>query len=146
MSSNDVVTLAVTVLRNPYIPEVVDLGLPSGIKWASFNLGATKPEEFGDYYAWGELDKSYGYFSSYSYTDNPTTLPLSRDVARAKLKGTWRMPTNAEFQALVDGCNKAWVTVGGQVGLRLTSKTTGNSIFLRDSSSSRKITSSAKAP
>lgn len=111
----------------------VDMGTTVGGKkvlWGDRNLYAESPEGKGNYYAWGELDKSYGYFSSYSYTDNPTTLPLSRDVARAKLKGTWRMPTNAEFQALVDGCNKAWVTVGGQVGLRLTSKTTGNSIFL----------------
>lgn len=50
------------------IPEIVDLGLPSGVKWASFNLGATKPEEYGDYFAWGETEPYYepGYAQSQS--------------------------------------------------------------------------------
>ena len=152
VSSNDVVTLAVTVSRNPYIPEVVDLGLPSGIKWALFNLGATKPEEFGDYYAWGEKEpkeiydwESYGWcmgsddtmlkynadpaYGYEGYSDSKTVLDLQDDAAHWKLRSKWRMPTWTELDELRWNCTWEWVTVNGVTGKKGTGPN-GNSIFL----------------
>ena len=135
------------------VPDPVDLGLPSGLKWASFNLGATKPEEFGDYYAWGETvtkkeyswgtykwcngsqdtltkyctDSSYGYDS---FIDGKTILDLEDDAAHVALGGKWRMPTKAEFEELGENCTREWSTEKGVDGYRFTSNKTGNSIFL----------------
>ena len=133
--------------------EWVDLGLPSGIKWATCNVGATTPEGYGDYFAWGEIAPKYDYSwetykycngsetsltkycdnSSYGYngfTDNKTTLDLSDDAARANWGGKWRMPTNSEVIELIDNCSWTWTTQNGVSGYKVTSKTNGNSIFL----------------
>ena len=100
-------------------PEAIDLGLPSGLKWASFNLGASKPEEYGDYFAWGETTPKDEYNwdtyawcmgasntitkyctkSNYGYnrfTDGKTVLDQEDDAAHVNLGGNWRMPTDAE--------------------------------------------------
>ena len=142
------------------IPEAVDLGLPSGLKWASFNLAASKPEEYGYYYGWGctepyadDEDVNWTlYFekiggSGTSLDDCGTDKdPLKDyvgpnaksiagtewDVARQKLGGTWRMPTTAEQQELMntDNCDWEWTTENGVNGYKVTSKHNGNSIFL----------------
>ena len=108
------------------IPEAVDLGIVVNgktIKWGSFNLGATKPEEYGYYYAWGETEPKddYGWstykfgtsesgpFSKYNTVDNKTVLetgPEGDDVASKLLGGKWRMPTREEVNAIKDQC--AW--------------------------------------
>ena len=139
-----------TVENHP-VPEAIDLGLPSGLKWASFNLGATKPEEYGDYYAWGETEPYYssqdplilkegkdrGYDSSsytkggkYNSSDSKSVLDLEDDAAFVNLGGNWRMPTNEEWKELVDNCIWTWTQVNGVYGRRVTSNKTGNSIFL----------------
>lgn len=84
------------------MPKAVDLGL--SVKWASFNLGASNEYEAGDYYSWGETKTKYNYtWGTYIYNnDNPEKLPKSKDVARKKLGSSWRMPTKAEIQELVD--------------------------------------------
>lgn len=111
--------------------EWVDLGLPSGLKWATCNVGADSPEEYGDYFAWGETTTKSSYESStYSYSSNPTTLPLDRDAAYNNWGTSWRMPTNAEFSELVDNCTWTWTTQNGVKGYKVTSKTNDNSIFL----------------
>jgi hypothetical protein len=130
--------------------EAVDLGLPSGVKWATFNVGATKPEEYGGYYAWGETEEKENYSwstykwcngsensmtkyctnSSYGTVDNKTTLDLEDDVAHVKWGGTWRMPTVDELQELINNCTWTWATQNGVNGYKVTSKTNGNSIFL----------------
>ena len=119
-------------------PQVVDLGLPSGLKWASCNLGATKPEEYGDYFAWGETAAKSNYdWSSYKFLlsgdsstnvkfkkycpsnktdywggsgspDNKTVLDLEDDAAHANLGGNWRMPTDAEWTELKNNCTWTW--------------------------------------
>ena len=125
-----------------------DLGL--SVKWATCNLGASNPEEYGDYYAWGEtytkmtydwsvylwcngsynsLTK-YNTSSSYGRVDNKTFLDAADDVARAKLGGKWRMPTDAEWTELRSKCTWTWTTQKGVNGYRVTSKINGNSIFL----------------
>lgn len=123
--------------------EAIDLGL--SVKWASFNVGATKPEEYGGYYAWGETEEkeeySWGTYnwckgtatsifkyctnSSYGTVDNKTTLDLEDDVAHVKWGGTWRMPTQAECQELLEKCTWTWTETG-----YIVSASNGNSIFL----------------
>ena len=129
-------------------PSAVDLGL--SVKWASFNLGATKPEDYGDYYAWGETEpkenyswstykfgtsssgpfSKYNIDSSYGTVDNKTLLEQEDDVAHVKLGGSWRMPTYAEWTELRENCTWTWTTQNGVNGRLVTSKTNGDSIFL----------------
>ena len=130
--------------------DYVDLGLPSGTKWATCNVGATKPEEYGDYYAWGETTtkSSYSYdnykwsndgfdtftkyctSSDYGTVDNKTVLELADDAARANWGGAWRMPTDAEWTELRENCTWTWITKNGVNGYEVKSEANGNSIFL----------------
>lgn len=112
--------------------EYVDLGL--SVKWATCNVGASSPEDYGDYYAWGETSTKSDYSSSTSTTygkqmssiaGNPTW-----DVACNKWGSPWRLPTEAEFQELIDNCTWEWTTQNGINGYKVTSKKNGNSIFL----------------
>ena len=112
----------------------VDLGLPSGLKWASCNVGATKPEEHGNHYAWGETTTKNSYTSdNHTYSSNTSTLPLNKDAAAVNMGGSWRMPTTEEQKELIDECTWTWTDdyngtgVAGRIG---TSKINGNSIFL----------------
>ena len=134
----------------PTVPdEYIDLGLPSGVKWATCNLGASTPEEYGDYYAWGETETktsftwtNYSFLngsdyngpytkyvtkSTYGNVDNKTTLELQDDAAHVRLGGNWRMPTKAEVIELIENCDRdvSWTT-----GIMLFSKINGYSIFL----------------
>ena len=128
--------------------EYVDLGL--SVKWATCNVGANKPEEYGDYFAWGETQPKSNYDwstykwcngsydtqtkyntnSSYGTVDNKTTLDLGDDAARANWGGSWRMPTDAELTELREQCTWTWTTQNGVNGYKVTSKKNGNSIFL----------------
>lgn len=128
--------------------EYVDLGL--SVKWATCNVGASKPEEYGDYFAWGETTPKstydwstykwcrgsrknltkYDNEISYGTVDNKTTLELSDDAARANWGGSWRMPTRAEQDELREKCTWTWTTQNGVKGYKVTSKINGNSIFL----------------
>ena len=138
-------------IRKTYIDgyEYVDLGLPSGIKWAAYNVGATKPEEYGGYYAWGETEEKSNYSwstykwcngsyntmtkyctsSSYGTVDNKTVLDLEDDVAHVKWGGGWRMPTTSEQRELLNKCTWQWTTLNGVNGYRVTGPN-GNSIFV----------------
>lgn len=133
---------------DPYQPEAVDMGL--SVKWASFNVGATKPEENGDYFAWGEVEPKNEYSwatyklcqgtkttitkycisSYYGQVDNLTTLEWTDDAATRNLGATWRMPTKDEWNELRDGCDWKWINAYNKVGYQVTSKSTGNTIFL----------------
>ena len=131
--------------------EYVDLGL--SVKWATCNVGATKPEEYGDYFAWGETEPKsiydwstykwcrgsentltkYNAIMSYGTVDYKTTLDLSDDAARANWGGSWRIPTNAELTELREQCTWTWTTQNGVYGYKVTSKKSGytnKSIFL----------------
>jgi len=134
---------------NPAIPEYVDLGLPSGIKWATFNIGATKPEEHGDYFAWGETQpkdeydwNTYKWYdvnnnkltkyctnSNYGIVDNKIVLEAADDAATVNLGDKWRMPTMEELDELRTKCTWTWTTQNGASGRRVTGPN-GNSIFL----------------
>ena len=111
--------------------EWVDLGL--SVRWATCNVGANTPEEYGNYYAWGETSTKSRY-----ETDNCKTCERSMndirgnssyDAACANWGGSWRLPTKAECDELVNNCNCQWTTQNGVAGVRLTSKRNGNSIF-----------------
>lgn len=104
----------------------VDLGLPSGLRWATCNIGATNPEDNGNYYAWGETSP---YNGSCTYIDNPTTLPSDRDAASVNWSGSWRMPTETEMKELIDNCTWQWITHNSVNGYCVTGPN-GNSIFL----------------
>lgn len=132
------------------VPEAVDLGLPSGLKWASFNIGATCPEEYGDYFAWGETEtKAFYDWSNYKWCDgtrqslnkynvhkslgtidNKWILEPDDDVAHVKWGGSWRMPAWWERSELMDECDWIWTTRNGVKGYEIKSRTNGNSIFL----------------
>ena len=121
--------------------EYVDLGLPSGLKWAKCNVGATSPEEYGLYFAWGETTGYTGEqvpgvrafdFASYTALGISANLTLEQDAAHANLGGNWRMPTQAECQELFDNCNVVWTddyNGTGVAGMMFTSKVNGNSVF-----------------
>lgn len=107
----------------------VDLGLPSGTLWATCNVGANSPEEYGNYYAWGEIvSKKSSNISNYTYLENPTNLPASADVA-TKLSNGWRMPTKKEMAELKNYCKVTSSTINNTNGLLFTGPN-GNSIFL----------------
>ena len=127
----------------------VDLGLPSGLKWATCNVGANAPEEYGDYFAWGETTTKdtynwstykycngsyttltkYNANSSYGSVDNKTQLELSDDAAAVNWGGAWRMPTDAEMTELRTECTWTWTSKGSVNGYQVTGPN-GNSIFL----------------
>lgn len=124
--------------------EAVDLGL--SVKWASMNVGAKKVSGFGSYFAWGETQpKDYyswntyawskgdsQFLTKYSTTDRKSQLAPVDDAARANMGGEWRMPTVDEYEELMnpDNCKWEWTAQDGVNGYKITSKKTGNSIFL----------------
>ncbi len=122
-----------------------------GLKWATMNIGATKPEEYGDYFAWGETAVKTDYTWSTCFdtsddgstttkyaTDKKTVLDLEDDAARKNWEGTWRIPTIDEWTALLNTDNFEWTWTSdykgtGVAGEIVTSKVTGyegNTIFL----------------
>ncbi len=130
----------------------MDLGL--GVKWANKNVGASLPEDSGDYYAWGEVAVKSDYsWQTYKYgsgsrslkkyctdpqcgaVDGLVTLESADDVAATLLKGSWRMPTVGEFQELIDRCQWSWVTYQGTDGYSVTGPN-GKSIFIPAAGSS----------
>ncbi len=128
--------------------EWVDLGLPSGVKWATCNIGASSPEEYGDYFAWGETltkeedlygDDHYKFFTyegvddydvnKYNETDRLTVLALIDDAAHVILGGKWRLPTKEEFEELYANCRWEWNSIGEQKVYCAVSKINGESIL-----------------
>ena len=108
----------------------VDLGL--SVKWATCNVGAGSPEDYGDYFAWGETKPKLSYTEeNYTYTDNPETLSSIRDAASVNMGGSWRMPTKGEWMELQEECTWEWKQSykGTTAGYLVTSKANGNSIF-----------------
>ena len=112
--------------------EYVDLGL--SVKWATCNVGASKPEEYGSHYAWGETSTKSHYSPDNSVTRGKILNDISGnptyDVARKEWGSTWRLPTKAEFDELIRQCIWTWTKQNGINGYKVTSKKNGNSIFL----------------
>lgn len=131
--------------------EYVDLGLPSGTLWATCNVGANKPEEYGDYFAWGETKPKKTYnFDNYKWgdgdgnvtkyceysicgtVDNKTELLPEDDAATANWGSSWRMPSLTQIKELFDSGNTTskWTTQNGVNGYQITSKKNGKTLFL----------------
>ncbi|MDE5782942.1 MAG: hypothetical protein K2H97_01275 [Prevotella sp.] len=112
--------------------EYVDLGLPSGVKWATCNVGASSPSDYGNYYAWGETTPKSEYTEENCKTWEKCIGDISGnpeyDAARANWGGSWRLPSKAEFEELRDKCTWTWTTQGGHNGYKVTGPN-GNSIF-----------------
>ena len=122
--------------------EYVDLGLPSGIKWAKCDLGETSPEKYGDGYGWGETwtktsweyyyyftDIVKGQFTKYDSRDKRFFLEKEDDVAYLRLGEGWRYPTWNEVQELYDNCTVTESTLNGWPGVMFISKNNNNYIF-----------------
>lgn len=153
LSPSDIVGLRIVLDPNPKPtpvppePEYVDLGL--SVKWATFNVGASKPEDYGDYFAWGETEPKEEYSwatykwcdgtqntmtkycsdSLYDNADYKTTLDPEDDAAIVRLGGNWRMPAIEEWRELKQKCTWERITINGITGYQVTGKN-GNSIFL----------------
>lgn len=148
---NDIITLFVLVVFSLSIhgqPRAVDLGL--SVKWASYNVGAISPGDYGNFYAWGETeskedydwstyiwcrgDKSsmikYNIERGYGRVDGKTCLTTSDDVAHQEWGGKWRIPTAKEWKELCNLCDWTWTSQIGHNGYKVTSRRNGNSIFL----------------
>ena len=119
--------------------DYVDLGLPSGLKWATCNVGADSFEDYGDYYAWGEIEEpspAEGYVQATCGTYNKRMNDISGhetyDAATANWGGVWRMPSKAECEELMNAnyCTWSWIEQNGVKGYLVTSKINGNYIFL----------------
>ena len=147
-------------LTKPDSVEAVDLGLPSGLKWASCNVGAAKPEGYGEHFAWGETDPkedyswmtykwcngdctkltkyctNSSYWDSTSQLDNKTVLDPEDDAACANWGGSWRMPTDAEWTELRENSTWTWTYdyngtgIAGQIVTSNMSGYESKSIFL----------------
>ena len=155
LSASCVVTVNETAtIPNGY--EYVDLGLPSRLKWATKNVGATKPEEYGEYFAWGETEPKTDYSwstykwcngsydtqtkyntnASYGTVDSKKVLDPEDDAAHVNWGGSWRMPTMAEWKELSDNCTWTWTDNYNGTGVKgriVTSNMPGytdRSIFL----------------
>lgn len=132
----------------PFTRAAVDLGL--SVKWANCNVGATAPEEVGDYFAWGEtkpkamdryisgyykwcnIDEPYylKYVRDGDHRDNKNTLDPEDDAAHVNWGGAWRMPTSTEIEELCNRCTWERIKQGKRDGFKVTSKVNGNSIFI----------------
>ncbi len=139
--------LSIRPVRNPEKEhEYVDLGLPSGTLWATCNVGANSPEEYGDYFAWGETEPKSDYdwntyfdtddggdsFKKYNNYGGLTELLPEDDAATVNWGSGWQMPSSDQIEEL---CKKnytttEWTQVNGVNGRKITSKSNGNSIFL----------------
>ncbi len=133
-----------TVDSSSFIHEYVDLGLPSGTLWATCNLGAKKPSDYGYYIYWGETDQRSNYSLSGNQLydkDIPTmrasgiidqyfNLTSRYDAATVLWGNDWRMPTSDEFNELLRYCTYLWTEVNGSNGIMFTSSKNGHQIFL----------------
>ena len=129
------------VIKSKETMEYVDLGLPSGIKWAKCDLGGTSPEKYGDKYSWGEtwtkINYDYYYFTDivegqytkYDSRDKRFFLEKEDDVAYLRLGEGWRYPTWNEMQELIDNCTVTESTLNGWPGVMFISKINNNYIF-----------------
>lgn len=110
----------------------VDLGLPSGIKWATMNVGASKPSECGNYYSWGETMVKYNFNQENCNTYNKNFSNIcgsDYDVSRLNWGSLWRLPTEKELRELMDLCKWEWTTINGQPGQLITGPN-GKKLFL----------------
>lgn len=138
------------VCPDDHHPHLIDLGLPSGTKWACCNIGANSPEEYGDYYAWGEIEtKSVYNWSTYKWSDgsqfsmnkycnnpdygnidNKTLLEPEDDAAYMNWGPAWRMPTREQQDEIRNNCDWIWATYKNVTGMLIKSRINDSFVFL----------------
>ncbi len=142
------VTSVYNILLGMPTHEYVDLGLPSGTLWAATNIGANSPEDYGDYFAWGETttkdvynlstykwyDSDYNKLTKYcidshGFIDNKTELDPEDDAATANWGPEWRMPSKEQIKELIDNSTDVWTTRNGVRGRLVTSKINDATLF-----------------
>ncbi|MBE6342143.1 MAG: DUF1566 domain-containing protein [Lentimicrobiaceae bacterium] len=144
-TENEETVVIESVIRDNKINghEYVDLGLPSGLKWATCNVGADKPEDYGNYYAWGETRAKFTYtisnirthglnisqLQSQGIIDGDYNLNPQHDIARVNWGSTWRMPTKDELEELKKKCTWKRIVQNGVSGYKVTGPN-DNCIFL----------------
>lgn len=115
-----------------YMGEAIDLGLTSGNLWCSHNVGATNPEDFGLYFAWGKT-AGYPYGTSHSFfnesLDTTASLAYSQDAAYQNTNGKYRMPSRSDYEELISETDRASATINGVPGFKFMNKT-NNNIFI----------------
>lgn len=111
--------------------EFVDLGLPSGLKWANINLGSQTPMDDGNPYSWGETTTKTSFSNNVNNSAYGTDIGGTiHDAAQVNWQGPWRMPSKSDVEELISNCNWQKVTLYGKDGHLLTSKINGNTIFI----------------
>ena len=118
-------------------PHAIDLGLPSGTKWCCCNVGASKPEEYGGYYAWGETkEKGFYNWETYAYGTWDKCVNIGSDIAgtdydaaTANMGAPWRMPSTAQLQELINNSSSQWQWQNSVDGILVTGPNGGH-IFL----------------
>ena len=126
------VTSLISVLQDH---EYVDLGLPSGTLWATCNIGASKPEEYGGYYAWGETEEKEDYnLDTYQYSPEVSDIGVDiagtkYDVAHVKWGGSWVMPSLDQINELLDNTTSEWTTLNGVSGYKFIGSNGGTIFF-----------------
>ena len=120
------------ILDGSDLYKTIDLGL--SVKWATCNIGAASPEDFGEYFAWGEVAPknvyTRGNSKTYGKAMNCISANATYDAARANWGDGWRVPTKDEMQELKANCTWRWTTVNGVNGYKVSSKKNNNFIFL----------------
>lgn len=132
LSNDNEILTAIQQTLISYLPKTINgheyVEMGDGLKWATCNVGATTPEEYGDFFAWGEtgIKDEYGFenynyitdkqYTKYNHSDKKTKLELTDDAARANWGGTWRMPTDAELDWLRNNCTWKWTSNYGGIG------------------------------
>lgn len=115
-------------------PHMIDLGLPSGTKWACCNVGASNPEDYGNYYAWGETMQKSSYIEStcnyYGIEIGASIINTNYDVANVSWHQGWHLPTENNASELIADCKWSWGKYHDTFGMMFTSKSNGNKLFL----------------
>ena len=139
-----------TKVQSILVPTAIDLGLPSGTKWGTFNIGASTPEDPGNYYAWAEIDAKdnyswgtyfwcggsntsllkYNYKSEYGTVDNKSSIEPADDAAYVRLSTNWRIPTSNQWGELMHASNCTWEWDATKKAYKVTSKVNGKNSFI----------------
>ncbi len=128
----------VTICPDDNHPHAIDLGLPSGTKWACCNVGASTPEDYGGYYAWGETSEKsvYKYSTNANYNSNTGWVNIGSDIAgtsydaaTVNMGAPWRMPSFEQTEELIGNCSHQWTQLNGVNGILVTGPS-GGQVFL----------------
>ena len=121
--------LGLIICPDNHHPHAIDLGLPSGTKWCCCNVGASKPEGYGGYYAWGVTRENYTDTLIYHANIGSDIAGTQYDAATVNMGAPWRMPSTVQQQELINNCSRQWTQKNGVNGFLVTGRN-GGQIFL----------------